>query len=172
MAKTHSKGLVGKQLDGIWHTAISVYGKEYHFGAGISTTPLSAKYGEAAEIHNMGSTEITQRQFEDFLESRRSKYMEKYHMVQNNCNHFTNECSQFLLGKDIPFHISGLPEEVLATPFGSTVLAPLIEQFFNAQGWKPISDKNPVQDNQLFSAILDLFDEVGEGSSMFGFYPS
>ena len=36
MAKSMSKQLVGKQIDGIWHTGIVVYGKEYYYGGGIS----------------------------------------------------------------------------------------------------------------------------------------
>jgi hypothetical protein len=27
--------LLGKQIDGIWHTGIIVYGKEFYFGGGI-----------------------------------------------------------------------------------------------------------------------------------------
>jgi hypothetical protein len=28
--------MIGQQVDGIWHTGIVVYGKEYYFGGGIS----------------------------------------------------------------------------------------------------------------------------------------
>jgi hypothetical protein len=35
MAKSMSLALTGKQIDGIWHTAVVVYGKEYFFGRGI-----------------------------------------------------------------------------------------------------------------------------------------
>lgn len=41
MAAQFSKALVGKQIDGIWHTGIVVYGKEYYFGGGISYDPPS-----------------------------------------------------------------------------------------------------------------------------------
>jgi hypothetical protein len=36
MAKSMSKQLTGTQIDGIWHTGIVVYGKEFYFGGGIS----------------------------------------------------------------------------------------------------------------------------------------
>ena len=36
MCKAMSKQLCGTQIDGIWHTGIVVYGKEYYFGGGIS----------------------------------------------------------------------------------------------------------------------------------------
>ena len=30
-----SQAIVGKQIDGIWHTGIVVYNKEFYFGGGI-----------------------------------------------------------------------------------------------------------------------------------------
>jgi hypothetical protein len=35
MAKAMSMQLTGKQMDGIWHTSVVVYGNEYYFGQGI-----------------------------------------------------------------------------------------------------------------------------------------
>jgi hypothetical protein len=38
MAATLSPMIIGKKIDGIWHTAIVVYGREYFFGShGISS---------------------------------------------------------------------------------------------------------------------------------------
>lgn len=39
MARQFSRQMIGKQVDGIWHTGIVVYGKEYYFGGGISYDP-------------------------------------------------------------------------------------------------------------------------------------
>jgi hypothetical protein len=33
--------------------------------------------------------------------------MEKYDLFNNNCNNFSNECSEFLVSKPIPEHITG-----------------------------------------------------------------
>lgn len=43
--------MIGQQVDGIWHTGIVVYGKEYYFGGGISydppgRTPFGMNYDE------------------------------------------------------------------------------------------------------------------------------
>ena len=35
LAQIGSKKYIGKQFDGIWHTGIVVYGKEYYYGNGI-----------------------------------------------------------------------------------------------------------------------------------------
>ena len=44
--------------------------------------------------------------------------MEKYHVFENNCNNFTDECAQLLLGTGIPKDIVDLPREFLQTPLG------------------------------------------------------
>jgi hypothetical protein len=46
MAKAFSPMFLGKQIDGIWHTGIVVYGKEYYFGGGICAgLPKQTPYG-------------------------------------------------------------------------------------------------------------------------------
>lgn len=39
--------------------------------------------------------------------------METYDLFNNNCNNFSDKCSQFLTGETIPDYITGLPKEVL-----------------------------------------------------------
>lgn len=42
MAKTLSPQLVGKTIEGIWHTSVVIYGVEYYFGQGIQQSlPVS-----------------------------------------------------------------------------------------------------------------------------------
>jgi hypothetical protein len=39
--------MIGKQIDGIWHTGIVVYGKEFYFGGGISyDLPACTPFGK------------------------------------------------------------------------------------------------------------------------------
>ena len=48
MARQLSMGFLGRQIEGIWHTGIVVYGREYFFGGGIQNLPHSsfvAAYG-------------------------------------------------------------------------------------------------------------------------------
>jgi hypothetical protein len=46
MARQLSPALLGKQIDGIWHTGVQVYGTEYYFGGGICQCPAEfSPYG-------------------------------------------------------------------------------------------------------------------------------
>ena len=53
----------------MWHTGITVYGKEYFFGSGgIAYVPLgSFMLGPPTEVVDLGETEIPQELFEEYL---------------------------------------------------------------------------------------------------------
>lgn len=40
---------------------------------------------------------------------------DKYDLLENNCNTFSNEAAQFLTGKEVPSYIIDLPKEVMTT---------------------------------------------------------
>lgn len=51
LAAQFSRQLVGRQFDGIWHTGIVVYGKEFYFGGGISyDLPGSTPFGMQSRL--------------------------------------------------------------------------------------------------------------------------
>lgn len=130
MARQLSPVMLGKQLDGIWHTAIVVHGKEYFFvGEGINSCPPGGTpLGEPDSIVDLGSTEVPAEIFMEYLTSLAdSTYRgDKYNLFEHNCNSFSNEVAQFLTGKKIPSYITDLPSEVLSTPFGQA-LRPLLD---------------------------------------------
>lgn len=54
--------------------------------------------------------------------------MATYNVMENNCNNFTNECNNFLLGHNIPSEIIDLPKIFMSTPLGQ-MMAPMLSQF-------------------------------------------
>ena len=83
------------------------------------------------EIITLGETTKTPAEFRSFLDSIRARFTpETYNLITHNCNNFTDECCQFLIGQGIPGHITGLPAELMATPIGM-MLRPMIEGFEN-----------------------------------------
>lgn len=130
MARQLSPVMLGKQLDGIWHTAIVVHGKEYFFGGqGINNCPPGGTpLGEPDSVVDMGFTEVPAELFMEYLTSlAESTYRgDKYNLFEHNCNSFSSEVAQFLTGKKIPSYITDLPSDVLSTPFGQA-LRPLLD---------------------------------------------
>ncbi|CAH1794828.1 unnamed protein product [Owenia fusiformis] len=136
LARSLSMGFLGRQIDGIWHTAIVAYGQEYFFGGmGIeSCPPCGTQLGPPDTIDDLGSTQIPLEMFMEYLHelSQTTFRPECYHLLEHNCNTFSNEVAQFLTGKTIPAHITNLPSEVMQTPFGA-----MIKPFVDAMSVTP-----------------------------------
>jgi len=134
MASAMSMSLLGKQIEGIWHSSVVVYGVEYYFGAGIMRDlPGQTMHGTPKEKIALGKTGIPQDVFEEFLSEISPNWTPaKYSLLRNNCNNFSDEVSQFLTGNPIPTRITGLPTEVLSTPMGA-MFGQMIEQMETTQ---------------------------------------
>ncbi|KAJ3053130.1 hypothetical protein HDU99_008040, partial [Rhizoclosmatium hyalinum] len=117
MAAMMSVALTGQHIAGIWHTSVVAFGKETYFGQGISIeVPESTPHGHLVERIDMGETQIPEEVYWEYIDSLREFWTaDKYHLFDNNCNSFSNEVCQFLVGREIPKHITGLPKEFLST---------------------------------------------------------
>ncbi|RDX49944.1 DUF862-domain-containing protein [Lentinus brumalis] len=131
LAKQLSRQLTGRQIDGIWHTSVVVFGKEVFYGQGISIVkPGQSHHGQPLQILDMGETAIDEQTFDEYLAEVRDHYTaDKYHLLEFNCNSFTNDCIGFLTGGSIPAWIKDLPSDFLSTPFGAA-LRPTIDAMF------------------------------------------
>jgi len=150
MAKNLSRQFLGKQIDGIWHTGIVVFGKEFYYGGGICKDPPSkTPYGTPMKSITLGETEIPEELFLEFLQEINYKFTaDKYDLFENNCNNFTDACAEFLVGEKIPNYITGLPKEVLATPMGK-MIKPMIDNMQRSvtQNSHPIFEQGNSQQN-------------------------
>ena len=62
MASQFSQPLLGKPLEGIWHTGIVCYGKEFYFGAGITAdNPGQTPFGTPTEVVELGTSQVPVR---------------------------------------------------------------------------------------------------------------
>ncbi len=128
MAKTFSAGFIGKQIEGVWHTAVCVFGKEYFYGGGICVgEPKKTPYGYPVKEIDYGYTNKTQEDLKNYLKSINSQFtMNTYNVLNHNCNHFTDAALYFLVGKHLPDSILKQHEEILNTPMGQMV-RPMLE---------------------------------------------
>ena len=124
MATKVAKFMTGKDVEAIWHTSLVVYGNEYFFGGGICIgQPKCTPYGIPIKESVFGKTKKTQEEFEKYLKSIDDKYNEQtYHLINNNCNHFTNDICIFLCGKGLPDEILNQHKSLSDTAFGKFIL--------------------------------------------------
>uniref|UniRef100_A0A4W3GZE9 palmitoyl-protein hydrolase n=1 Tax=Callorhinchus milii TaxID=7868 RepID=A0A4W3GZE9_CALMI len=71
LARQFSPMMLGKQLDGIWHTAVVVNGEEFFYGSsGIANCqPGGTLLGPPDSVIDLGTTEVTEEIFMDYLSS-------------------------------------------------------------------------------------------------------
>ncbi|KAL0284248.1 UNVERIFIED_CONTAM: Desumoylating isopeptidase 1 [Sesamum angustifolium] len=129
LARQLSTTFLGKAIEGIWHTGIVVYGNEYYFGGGIQSAPVgTTPYGTPIRVVDLGVTHVPKDVFEMYLQEIGPRFTaETYSLLTHNCNNFSNEVAQFLVGASIPEYILNLPNEVLSSPMGALML-PMIQQ--------------------------------------------
>ncbi|XP_071797684.1 uncharacterized protein [Asterias amurensis] len=141
LASTMSMALLGTHLDGIWHTSIVIFGREYFYGGGgiESCKPRGTILGQPEQVHDMGSTQVDYGLWLEYLGGLGSDEFcgERYNLFEHNCNTFSNEVCQFLTGNSIPAFILTLPHEVMNTPIGA-MMKGLIESLSSNPTGRPI----------------------------------
>jgi len=77
-------------------------------------------------VLNLGITEIPEEMFMELLRDISPRFTtQTYHVMTNNCNNFTNEVAELLLGEGIPRDIVDLPQNFMQTPAGRQ-MAPMM----------------------------------------------
>ncbi|XP_065349319.1 uncharacterized protein LOC135945509 isoform X4 [Cloeon dipterum] len=155
LAATLSQMLLGKHLDGVWHTGIVAYGREYFFGSGgvQSVRPSGTVLGQPDRIVNLGDTFIPYEVFLDYVLGLGDSTFraDDYDLFRHNCNTFSNEVSQFLCGTEIPKYIIDLPQEILNTPLGAAI-QPLLDSL-GGNSRRSTSVLNPSADLGILSFL-------------------
>lgn len=101
---------------GVFHTGIEVYGMEYGFGAhdysisGVfEVEPKSCPGFSYRCSISLGYLNMSASEFREFIEAMASDYHgNTYHLISKNCNHFTDDISQRIIGKRIPGWVNRL----------------------------------------------------------------
>ncbi|KXN84609.1 Desumoylating isopeptidase 1 [Leucoagaricus sp. SymC.cos] len=166
MARSLSRQLTGRQINGIWHTSVVVFGKEIFYGQGINITgPAQSHHGQPLQILDMGETGIDEETFHEYLDEIKEHYTaDKESDTDFNCNSFTNDVVGFLTGGSIPEFIKDLPSDFLSTPFGAA-LRPTIDAMFR----RPVAGQAPAAlqqaDSQLGASLLQSIADQAQGAS-------
>jgi len=135
-----SPWLLKEQLEGVWHTGLVVYGKEYYFGGDIYyDTPAKTGFGTPRIAIRMGTTLRQKDELHAFIvdELKPIFTREAYDAARNNCNHFTDKVTMFLVGRHIPEEVLRQPELMMQSSLGRTlrpILTKVLGQYFEPKG--------------------------------------
>ncbi|XP_047024764.1 uncharacterized protein LOC124633545 isoform X3 [Helicoverpa zea] len=127
LASLLSPTILGRQIEGVWHTAIVVYQREFFYGGGgiTSCAPGGTQLGAPLRVEHLGDTFVPYAVFGDYIQGLATTTYSPsaYNLLEHNCNHFSEEVAQFLCGAHIPKHIVAQPEELLAPSTRAAVQA-------------------------------------------------
>eukprot|EP00884_Botryococcus_braunii_P009713 jgi/Botrbrau1/18743/Bobra.0386s0066.1 len=102
---------------GIFHSGVEVHGVEYAYGgheydvSGIFATPPGKAPGDVVYREHivLGQTDFTAHEVQEIILDMGRKYRgNSYHLLQQNCNHFSDELCLRLTGQHAPFWINRL----------------------------------------------------------------
>lgn len=114
---------------------------------------------------------------EDFMELLNAEQdnftFEKYDLFDNNCNHFSNFCTEMLLGKSIPNEYLNQAEEFKGTPIYNMLKGMQVNMNNNRnnynisyQGFQQSGNGEPTAPAALSSQINDSSDRHSESAQL------
>lgn len=115
-AKSMSHWVLGTNIDGVWHTGVVVYGKEYYYSKDtVFADAGDTSFGKPTRIIHLGHTLWRQDELHEFVTAELKPVFQRdtYDVVCNNCNHFSDRVCMFLVGKHPPAEVLNQPSMLL-----------------------------------------------------------
>lgn len=148
-------------VEGIWHTGIVVFGREYWYGGQcFESKPEMTPFGTPMKRIRLGATLCTRSELWDKMnmELCREYTRDAYDVLTHNCNHFSDEVAMFLLNTHIPDEVRLQPVH-LANSLAAHALRPLLNQWlggFDTDAMKGIQEARSADLVKLETAWTDI----------------
>mmetsp|Transcript_114988 Transcript_114988/g.199404 ORF Transcript_114988/g.199404 Transcript_114988/m.199404 type:complete len:659 (+) Transcript_114988:93-2069(+) len=131
MAQTLAPWLLGMELQGVWHTGVVVYGREYFFSRDtVFDEPGKTSFGKPTKIIHLGYTLWRQEEMHTYIveELKPIYHRDSYDVYDNNCNNFSNSLCQYLLAKRLPEEVQRQPD-FLRRSTALKILRPIMNSY-------------------------------------------
>jgi len=115
-AKSISPWLLGKQIDGVWHTGVVAFGKEYYYSKDtVFTNAGETVFGKPHRVLHVGHTFWRQDELHQHITCELKPIFQRdtYDVICNNCNTFSDAVLMFLVGNHVPDEVMKQPELLL-----------------------------------------------------------
>jgi len=164
-AKWASPFLFGKQVDGIWHTSIVVFEKEYWCGGEcFESMPGRTPFGEPTRKISIGTTMRSRKDLWDFMRQELvHKYKpETYDAINFNCNNFSNDICMFLNHDSLQSEILNQSKELAKSAIASIFPRRLLNMVFGnfTTGGSTASVMESIETQELLFQKLQIFDPI------------
>eukprot|EP00928_Gymnodinium_smaydae_P078994 TRINITY_DN63026_c0_g1_i1.p1 TRINITY_DN63026_c0_g1~~TRINITY_DN63026_c0_g1_i1.p1 ORF type:complete len:635 (+),score=150.12 TRINITY_DN63026_c0_g1_i1:128-2032(+) len=131
VADAASEFVVGEKLEGIWHTGLVVFGKEYYYGKDTVYDEAGAtSFGKPTRTVHLGYTLWRQQELHEYVVSELKPLFHRgtYDVITNNCNHFSDRVAMYLVGRHVPDEVLHQPKFLLQSNF-VRVLRPMMNWY-------------------------------------------
>mmetsp|Transcript_21156 Transcript_21156/g.66925 ORF Transcript_21156/g.66925 Transcript_21156/m.66925 type:complete len:731 (+) Transcript_21156:129-2321(+) len=139
--------LLCRQMEGIWHTGVVVFDREYWYGGRIFESKVGqTPYGVPTKVIDMGEATMRTRQELWHFVQRELQFeftMSNYDVLTNNCNHFSDAVCSFLINQHIPEEVLRQPQMFMRTPVVSLFRAVLNHQLGGYGGDSSLQTATP-----------------------------
>eukprot|EP00397_Hematodinium_sp_SG-2012_P015569 GEMP01015858.1.p1 GENE.GEMP01015858.1~~GEMP01015858.1.p1 ORF type:complete len:711 (+),score=105.61 GEMP01015858.1:53-2134(+) len=166
-----SSFLLGKKVEGIWHSSIVVFGKEYWFGGRcFESLPGSTAFGQPVKMIALSPTMRSRKDLWDHISRKLSRQFtsSSYDVLKNNCNHFSNKIAWFLNHAPIPDDIANQSQHLMDT-WAARAALPFMNKILGRNTGSEEQEKymdheeqrlkfNALQVNQIVQVIQQLGD--------------
>jgi len=128
--------LFGHSEEGVWHSSIVAFGKEFfYFGEIQIAEPASTPFGKPTKRLQLGTTLRTRRQLQVHIELELNQKFQcnAYDIFTNNCNHCCDDLALFLLGRHIPNEVRFLSDRLMRTSI-VRALRPMLNRWLGGVG--------------------------------------
>eukprot|EP00927_Polykrikos_kofoidii_P029980 TRINITY_DN25858_c0_g1_i2.p1 TRINITY_DN25858_c0_g1~~TRINITY_DN25858_c0_g1_i2.p1 ORF type:complete len:521 (-),score=65.45 TRINITY_DN25858_c0_g1_i2:64-1626(-) len=178
-AERLSRFVVGHVVDGIWHTGVVAFGREYYFsGLAEADDPGHTKFGKPVRVIHHGWTWLEQDELHTFIcdELKPSFNRHSYDLLSRNCNHFAEKIVHFLCGKGLPAEVMSQPDLIGSLGIVEHLLKPLLKWYFRdplpakpIPSGSPEMEKSPrLKDRCALGDVVLVHSEKGDGDFKVG----
>lgn len=153
-----------QHLEGVWHTGLVIYGREYFFnGQLVFKDPGGTSFGTPTKVCQMGHTYRRKEELHLWVVEELKPLFTRanYDLLENNCNHFTNRIAFWLTGNHLPDEVMGQADSIKQMPVLMQMLKPVFRVAAECTGINMSSCHSCTTEGESFGCLVAACSKTG-----------